>query len=235
MLKKIRCFYWKQRDRGRGRVCITGFALLAICLAVLASWMFLRLHFGFDGEEAAGVVSGGAITGASVSGMAVSGGAVSEPVVQKTTPDAESQSPIPEIAPAEYELDTDGLRVFLGFMTDTSYDIMVSALETECEKEQALSVTKMEYQKTSTKSSNVTSYVLSDVGSVYQVVYNLKSDSVAVTKSQYSESDVISLKKEADKKEQDRLKKEREKTKKKQTAKKKKGKTKKKKTYKDVG
>lgn len=92
----------------------------------------------------------------------------------------------------------------------------------------------MEYQKTQAKSSNVTSYVLSDVGSVYQVIYNLKSDSVTVAKSRYTESDVLSLKKAADKKEQEKLKKEREKAKKKQTAKKKKSKTKKK-TNKDVG
>ena len=119
-------------------------------------------------------------------------------------------------------------------MSDVSYETMVSALKTECEKEQATSVAKMEYQKTSAKSSNVTSYVLSNVGSVYQVDYNLKSDSVIVTKSNYSESDVLSIKKAEDKREQETLKREREKVKKKQTAKKKKSKAKKK-THKDVG
>lgn len=234
MLKKIRCFYWKQRDQGKGRRCIAGFVLLAICLPALILWMSFRAYYGIYREEIPAVsVSGGAVTGVAVSGTAVSGGGISEPIVSETTPDNELQGQVTEELP-EYELNTDGLKVFLGFMTDTSYETMVSALKTECEKEQAASVTKMEYQKTQAKSSNVTSYVLSDVGSVYQVIYNLKSDSVTVAKSRYTESDVLSLKKAADKKEQEKLKKEREKAKKKQTAKKKKSKTKKK-TNKDVG
>lgn len=234
MLKKIRCFYWKQRDQGKGRRCIAGVVLPAVCLIALALWMAFRVRYGVYKEEIPTVsVSGGAVTGGSVSGTAVSEGGVSEQVNPEITPDLESQIPETE-EPRDYELNTDGLKVFLGFMTDASYETMVSALKIECEKEQSASVAKMEYQRTSVKSSNVTSFVLSNVGSVYQVDYNLKSDSVTVTKSSYSESDVLSLKKAEDKKEQDKLKKKREKVKKKQTAKKKKSKAKKK-THKDVG
>ena len=234
MLKKIRCFYWKQRDQGKGRRCMAGFVLLALCLVALGFWMSFRAYYSVYREEIPTTsVSGGAVTGVSVSGTAVSGGGISEPVNPEITPDLESQIPVTE-EPRDYELDTDGLKIFLGFMTDASYETMVSVLKTECEKEQAASVTKMEYQKTQAGSSNVTSYVLSDVGSVYQVDYNLKSDSVIVTKSSYSESDVLSIKKAEDKREQKKLKKEREKVKKKQTAKKKKSKAKKK-THKDVG
>ncbi len=212
MLKKIRVFYWKKRDQGKGRKTLLEAGGIMLCFISL---LILGVVHNLSGQKAPEInnavsgsaVSGGAVTGSSVTGSAVTGEAVSPPM--------------------NFSLDTRGLAPFLGFMSDESYEKMVSLLTKECEEKEATFVKKLEYQRTD--GFLVTSYVLISDGSICRVTYNLKADQVNIAATSFTETDVASMKRAAEQKEKKKLAKERK------AGKKKRSKSKKKKTKKDVG
>lgn len=221
MLKKIRRFYWKRRDQGKGRKTILEAGGFILCFIALILWGAIHNLSGQKLSDFNNAVSGSAVSGSAVTGSAVTGEAV-YPVVDKMDPEETSKN---EVKP--FSMDTEGLAPFLGFMSDRSYEQMVSWFAKECEEKRATFVKKLDYQKT--EGFQVTSYVLVSDGSICRVTYNLKADQVDIAATSLKETDVQSMKKAAEKKEKKKLAKERK-------AKKKKGiKSKKKKTKKDVG
>lgn len=225
MFKKIRCIYWEQRDKGKGRQCLFLFALLAMLIVLF----FVNLiRFGIPkGGEPPAVVSGSAASSYSVSGAAVSGGTIGvsdTPKIQKTDqPEEESR----------YELDTTGISSLLSFMTDEAFEKLVTDLKKECKKRKAASIRTLDYQKT-TNTYQVTTYLIDSDNFVFKVSYHLKSNAVSVIKTELSQNDVEAMKKADEKKAAEKLKKERQ-EKKKNLEKAKKNAKKKKKTKKDVG
>lgn len=222
MFKKIRCIYWKHRDKGKGVQCLFLFALLAM-LILLFFVNLIRLGIPKREEPSSIVVSGSAASGSSASGSAVSGGAM------EVSGDMEVQDDRTE-EESRYELDTAGISSLLSFMSDEAFEKLVTDLKKECEKGNATSIRALDYQKT-TNIYQVTTYLLASNHCVFKVFYNLKNSAVSVSKTELSENDVAAMKKEDEKKAAKKLKKERQKKKKKLA------KTKKntKKTKKDVG
>ena len=75
MLKKIRCIYWKQRDRGKGKQCILVLGMALFLIFFFAVQIIrMSVHTETDRETVSGTaVSESSISGSSVSGEAVSG------------------------------------------------------------------------------------------------------------------------------------------------------------------
>lgn len=232
MLKKMRCIYWKQRDKGKGWRCLlaSGMMLFLFVLLIVCG-IRTGIRIGNHRES----VSGTAVTSSSASGAAVSEGAAEG----TDREDVEEQYPEedPDTGNSEqedhYHLDTEGISSLSGFMSDTAYEKLVSQLTAECEKKQIRSIRRLDYQKTS-DTWQVTSWLLASDGSVWEMGYNLKNSAVTLTETSLSEQDVSGMKKTEEKREADKLKKQRKAAKKKQEETKKKA-VRKKKTKKQTG
>lgn len=208
MLKKIRCIYWRQRDRGKGKQCILvlGMALFLIFFFVVQI-IRMSVHAGTDRETVSGTaVSAPSVSGSSVSGDAVSGEAAEakeeedwEEIWDTGDPDKENS----------YTLDTGGISSLAGFMSDTAYDELVTKLTEQCRKKQIHSIRRLDYQKTS-GTWQVTVYLLASDRSVFRLEYNLKNSEVRLIETSLTEKDVSAMKKADEKKEAEKLKKERE-------------------------
>lgn len=229
MLKKFRCIYWKQRDRGKGRQCLFLFGLLAIIF--LAFFLnLIRLGIQNEGEPAAGV-TGGAVSGSVTSGSTVSAEAVSGETMEELNDTEELKADQSDKEESRYEFDTTGISSLLSFMTDEAFEKLVADLKKECEKRQATSIRTLDYQKIS-NTYQVTAYLIASDNCVFKLSYNLKNSAVSVSRTELSQNDVISMKKADEKKSAEKLKRERQEKKKKLEKAKKKLK---KKTKKEVG
>lgn len=223
MLKKIRCFYWNMRDRGKGRhvIMVTILAVfgMAMIVGLLAKSLVTSRYRVAEVHMETGV-SGGAVTGTSVS----TGSALSLEI------EPEEQVQVEETvqAPVEVVIDTSALDAFHGFMTDDSYIIMEEQIKTECQKRQCKSAKKLNYQQTAEGSFDVASFVLLSDGGILRCDYNLKSGAVSVSQTEYSETDITAMHNAEMKAEQEALKRQ-------QAADKKKAETAKKKSKKKAG
>ncbi len=180
MLKKIRCFYWSMRDRGRGRqvIMVTVVAVfgMALIVSLSAKKLVTSRHRMTEVHTE---------TGASVStGSALS--AEKEPKEQVRT-----EEPIQ--APVEMVVDTSGLDAFHGFMTEDAYIIMEEQIKTECQKRGCKSAKKLNYQQTAQGSFDVASFVLLSDGGILRCDYNLKSSAVSISQTEYSETDITAM------------------------------------------
>ena len=212
MLKKIRCFYWKMRDQGKGRQ-VKMFAFI-FCLALISmvgligKCIISSNCLNQQVHEKKGVT-----TGASISWEdAVSGDSIGS---------KEMHVCASVNASVAKKVDTAGLDSFLGFMSDAAYASVEQKLVLECQKRQCTSAKKLDYQQTVDGSFTVASFVLLSDGSVYQCDYNLKSEVVSVKQTSYSEGDIQSLSDKEKQAEQEALEKQQKADKKKKTSKKK--------------
>lgn len=188
MLKKIRCFYWNMRDRGKGRqvIMVTVVAVFGMALMVgfSAKKLVTSRHRMTEVHTETGV-SGGAVTGASVS----TGSALSA----EKEPEEQVQTEEPIQAPVEMVVDTSGLDAFHGFMTENAYIIMEEQIKAECQKRGCKSAKKLNYQQTAQGSFDVASFILLSGGGILRCDYNLKSGVVSVSQTEYSETDIIAM------------------------------------------
>ena len=224
MLRNIRRFYWKQRDRGQGRKTIMGvlvfFMFVAIIVAAIIKSMMGGHSAGLEKVHKTNTTTGAAVVTETASGASVT--------ATETAPDQETQEAI--------SVDTTNLNTFSGFMSDTAYEDLKNQLIQICQDRKCRSVKKLTYQQT--KAFDVTSFVLLSDGSVYQCNYNLKSCQMSLSETSYDEAAVNQMKEKELQEEQAKLeqqqKAEREKlAKKKAVHKKKKVKKKSHKTKKD--
>lgn len=188
MLKKIRCFYWNMRDRGKGRqvimVMIIAVFGMVMIVGLLAKNLVTSRHRMTEVHTETGV-SGGAVTGASVS----TGSALSA----EKEPEEQVQTEEPIQAPVEMVVDTSGLDAFYGFMTENAYIIMEEQIKAECQKRGCKSAKKLNYQQTAEGSFDVASFVLLSDGGILRCDYNLKSGAVSVSPTEYSETDIMAM------------------------------------------
>ncbi len=188
MLKKIRCFYWNMRDRGKGRqvimVTILAVFSMAIIIGFSAKSLVISRHRLAEVYTKTGV-SGGAVTGTSVS----TGSALS----LEKEPEEQVQVEEPVQTPAEVVIDTSDLDAFHGFMTENAYTIMEEQIRTECQKRQCRSAKKLNYQQAAEGSFDVASFVLLSDGGILRCDYNLKSGAVSVSQTNYSEADIMAM------------------------------------------
>ena len=224
MLRNIRRFYWKQRDRGQGRKTVMGVLVFFLFVAIIVA-AIIKSMMGGHGEGLQTVHKNNTATSAAVVTETASGASVT---ATETAPDQETQEAI--------SVDTTNLNTFLGFMSDTAYEDLKNQLIQICQDRKCRSVKKLTYQQT--KAFDVTSFVLLSDGSVYQCSYNLKSCQMSLSETSYDEAAVNQMKEKELQEEQAKLeqqqKAEREKlAKKKAVHKKKKEKKKSHKTNKD--
>ena len=224
MLRNIRRFYWKQRDRGQGRKTVMAVLVFFLFVAIIVA-AIIKSMMGGHGTGLETVHKTNAATGAAVVTETASGASVT---ATETAPDQETQEAI--------SVDTTNLNTFLGFMSDAAYEDLKNQLIQICQDRKCRSVKKLTYQQT--KAFDVTSFVLLSDGSVYQCSYNLKSCQMSLSETSYDEVAVNQMKEKELQEEQAKLeqqqKAEREKlAKKKAVHKKKKAKKKSHKTKKD--
>ena len=185
MLKKIRCFYWNMRDRGKGRqvimVTVVAVFVMVLMVGLTAKNLITSSQKVAEVHTETGA-SGSTVTGASVTTKSASS-AEQEP---------EEQVQVEETiqAPVELVIDTSGLDAFHGFMTENAYAIMEEQIKAECQKRQCQSAKKLNYQQTAEGSFDVASFVLLSDGAVLRCDYNLKSGAVSISQTEYSEADL---------------------------------------------
>lgn len=216
MLKKIRCFYWSMRDRGKGRQVIIVMVLsvfgIALIVGLTAKSLVISRHRVTEVHTETGV-SGGAVTGASVA----TGSALSA----EKEPEEQVQTEEPIQTPVEMVVDTSGLDAFHGFMTENAYIIMEEQIKAECQKRGCKSAKKLNYQQTAQGSFDVANFVLLPDGGILRCDYNLKSGAVSVSQTEYSETDITAMHNAEMKAEQEALERQQASDKKKAVAKKK--------------
>lgn len=210
MLKKIRCFYWNMRDRGKGRQVIMAMVIavfgMVMIVGLLTKNLVISRHRIVEVHTETGA-SAGAVTGASVStGSALSAEQEAEGQVQMEEP---VQTPV------EMVTDTTGLDAFHGFMTENAYAIMEEQIKEECRKRGCKSAKKLNYQQTAEGSFDVASFVLLSDGGILRCDYNLKSGAVSVSPTEYSETDIMAMHDAEIKAEQEALERQQEADKKK--------------------
>jgi hypothetical protein len=212
MWKKIRRFYWYQRDRGRGKqtmvTAVVCFLVMIFFVGLIAKNIVRRESVGDKKVTSQTIVSGTAVTVVSVSGTAV------DDVLEDEIPEEEETENQQEQV-EEISVDTSGLSTFLGFMTDAAYQDLENQLVSICQNRGCKSVKKLTYQQTKDNSYDVTSFVLLSDGSVYSCDYNLKSCAWSVSETSYTEVTINQMKEK-------QLQAERKELKKQQQAKKKK-------------
>ena len=118
MLRNIRRFYWKQRDRGQGRKTV---------MAALVGH-----GAGLETVHETNTATGAAVVTETASGASVT--------ATETAPDQETQEAI--------SVDTTNLNTFLGFMSDATYEDLKNQLIQICQDRKCRSVKKLTYQQT---------------------------------------------------------------------------------------
>lgn len=192
MLRNIRRFYWKQRDRGQGRKTVMGvlvfFLFVTIIVAAIIKSMMGGHHAGLEMVHKTNTATSAAVVTETASGASVT--------ATETAPDRE----LPE---ETISVDTTNLSTFLGFMSDTAYEDLKNQLIQICQDRKCRSVKKLTYQQT--KAFDVTSFVLLSDGSVYQCSYNLKSCQMSLSETSYDEAAVNQMKEKELQEEQAKL------------------------------
>ena len=195
MLRNIRRFYWKQRDRGQGRKTVMAvlvfFLFVAIIVAAIIKSMMGGHHAGLQTVHKTNTATGAAVVTETASGASVA--------VTETAPDRE----LPQETKETISVDTTNLSTFLGFMSDTAYEDLKNQLIQICQDRKCRSVKKLTYQQT--KAFDVTSFVLLSDGSVYQCNYNLKSCQMSLSETSYDEAAVNQMKEKELQEEQAKL------------------------------
>ena len=190
MLRNIRRFYWKQRDRGQGRKTIMGVLVFFMFVATIVA-AIIKSMMGGNGAGLETVHKTNTATNAAV--VTESGASVA---ATETAPDRE----LPE---ETISVDTTNLSTFLGFMSDTAYEDLKNQLIQICQDRKCRAIKKLTYQQT--KAFDVTSFVLLSDGSVYQCSYNLKSCQMSLSETSYDEAAVNQMKEKELQEEQAKL------------------------------
>lgn len=195
MLRNIRRFYWKQRDRGQGRKTVMAvlvfFMFVAIIVAAIIKSMMGGHHAGLETVHKTNTATGAAVVTETASGASVT--------ATENAPDRE----LPQETKEAISVDTTNLNTFLGFMSDAAYEDLKNQLIQICQDRKCRSVKKLTYQQT--EAFDVTSFVLLSDGSVYQCNYNLKSCQMSLSETSYDEAAINQMKEKKVQEEQAKL------------------------------
>lgn len=192
MLRKIRRFYWKQRDKGLGRQTV---------MAAVGAALFLMIILGAvtksvimpKNESRKNVARTETASGTAIGAEVASGGGVAiEGAESSVDPDDETTDYTADDSNNDVSVDMTDLEPFLGFMSETAYEELKTQLVQICQERNCSSVRKLTYQQT--QAFDVTSFILLPDGSVYQCNYNLKSCQVSVSKTDYTEVQINQMK-----------------------------------------
>ena len=115
MLRNIRRFYWKQRDRGQGRKTVMAvlvfFMFVAIIVAAIIKSMMGGHHAGLETVHKTNTATGAAVVTETASGASVT--------ATENAPDRE----LPQETKEAISVDTTNLNTFLGFEKSVDSDL----------------------------------------------------------------------------------------------------------------
>ena len=217
-LKKIRCLYWKMRDRGKGKQFILFSLVLVLSVVSVGSLIGKGIYTSIKNHGENAQVKSEENSSASSDASNVSGSAVS--VDLEETEDA--QVDVQVATSTEAPIDASVLDGFLGFMSDDAYANMTEQIEKICRERGCKSAKKLNYQETNEGSFDVVSFILLSDGSVYQCNYNLKSSALSIATTTYTEADMVAKSNAKEQAELETLQKQQQEDKKKAEAEKKK-------------
>lgn len=208
MIKKLRQLYWFKRDRGKG-----GNFILLILLVIfsVASIVFfgartaITSYHNYEEQKAESddTEEANTASGSAVSSEAVTTGEVTEESNESQTEEAQPSN-------VDYEVDTSGMATFLGYMSDQAYDTLIKLTEDKCKEIGVNTAKKLDFQKVGATEFDVIGYIRIGNDKVCECAYNLKSDTVSITDTTYTESDIRDMEAARRKAETDELKKEQE-------------------------
>jgi hypothetical protein len=193
MLRNIRRFYWKQRDRGQGRKTVMAVLVFFMFVAIIVA-AIIKMgghHAGLETVHKTNTATGAAVVTETASGASVT--------ATENAPDRE----LPQETKEAISVDTTNLNTFLGFMSDAAYEDLKNQLIQICQDRKCRSVKKLTYQQT--EAFDVTSFVLLSDGSVYQCNYNLKSCQMSLSETSYDEAAINQMKEKKVQEEQAKL------------------------------
>lgn len=140
MLRKIRRFYWKQRDRGIGRQTV---------MAAVGAALFLMIILGAvtksvimpKNESRKNVARTETASGTAIGAEAASGGGVAiEEVEASVDPDGKTTDSTADDSNNNVSVDMTDLEPFLGFMSETAYEELKTQLVQICQERNCSSV-----------------------------------------------------------------------------------------------
>ena len=236
MFKRIRKYYWKKRDVGKGKqvkmlaLILSLLCLVFMTLTVVVVCKSVKANF-LDQEKQVAQVESETYFGETTD--------YEDYEEDDSEDDDEDELLLDRRSKSEEEtkqissIDYKNMDSFLAFMSDESYTNLKGKIDELKGDKNITSAKRLDYQIVDEKAYLVTSFVLLSDGSVLKVDYQMKNGAFAVTETQYDEAAVNKLKEEAEKVAQEELLKaqeeEREKIKKEEKKKqKKKNKSKKK-------
>lgn len=217
-LKKIRCLYWKMRDRGKGKQFILFSLVLVLSVASVGGLIGKGIYTSIKNHGSDAQVKSEENSSASGDAGNVTGSAIS--VDLEETEDAQMDAQV--ATSTETPIDASGLGGFLGFMSDDAYGNMTEQIEKICRERGCISAKKLNYQETNEGTFDVVSFILLSDGSVYQCNYNLKSSALSISATTYTEVDMIAKSNAKEQAELEALQKQQQEDKKKAEAEKKK-------------
>lgn len=238
MFKRIRKYYWKKRDAGKGKqVKMLALILSLLCLVFMTLTVVVvsRSVKAIFLDQEKQVAQAGSETYFEESDYED----YEEDDSEDDYDEDDDESLLDRRSKSEEEtklissIDYKNMDSFLAFMSDESYTNLKGKIDELKRDKNITSAKRLDYQIVDEKAYLVTSFVLLSDGSVLKVDYQMKNGAFAVTETQYDEAAVNRLKEEAEKAAQEELLKaqeeEREKIKKEEKKKQKKKKKSKKK------
>ena len=228
MLRKIRRFYWKQRDRGLGRQTVMAAVGAALFLMIILGAVTKNVIMPKN-ESQKNVARTETASGTAIGAEPASGGGVAiENIETGVESEGEKTDSTADDSNNDVSVDMTDLEPFLGFMSETAYEELKTEifnilqtywfmsetayeeLKTQlvqiCQERNCSSVRKLTYQQT--QAFDVTSFILLPDGSVYQCNYNLKSCQMSVFKTDYTEVQINQMKEKQLQEEQQKLEQE---------------------------
>ena len=192
MLRKIRRFYWKQRDRGLGRQTVMAAVGAALFLMIILGAVTKNVIMPKN-ESQKNVARTETASGTAIGAEPASGGGVAiENIETGIESEGEKTDSTADDSNNDVSVDMTDLEPFLGFMSETAYEELKTQLVQICQERNCSSVRKLTYQQT--QAFDVTSFILLPDGSVYQCNYNLKSCQMSVFKTDYTEVQINQMK-----------------------------------------
>lgn len=202
MLKKIRSYYWKKRDKGKGKQCL--FMAFFLCVLFLSLCFLAAKIFMASNKPMP---------------MRVPKNNTNEEKTQETIQEfkeetvEEREEETPDTYPIRDNVDVSGLDSFLAFMKDDVYEKFTNDIVQLCKKENYHSVVKLPFQQIGKTDYDVVSFIKMSDETIYSVVYNLKNNQYTISVSSDTEELLQKEQEKLEKEEQKRLKSEQKKNK----------------------
>ncbi len=220
MFKKIRCFYWKKRDQGKGKqvklfalIFLLSVILMGTCVGLkIYTWVNDSKMYAEEDSSLASAEDGNGGLGDinDIDEDIDSDDDEDDDIDDDELLDQWAKSSEMTREKIEEKLDLKNMDTFLGYMSEEAYDELLLQIYEVCKEKNETSVKRLDYQIVSEDAYLVTSFILLGDGSVYKTDYHMKNGTVVFVETGYTEEQVYELKVEEERVQQEALLKEQE-------------------------